>query len=142
MRPSVAIPAALTLALFVSGCGTANAPGPQPDVRASAQPETEGQSRGAPAIEVVDTAFEPTTITIKLGETVRWRQTGVQPHSVTASDGSFDSSPDCSPISTQSCLSEGGTFAFVPARAGTYTYYCRVHGLPDGQGMSGTLVVS
>ena len=92
-------------------------------------------------VVVVDTAFDPPRISISRGAEVVWKQTGGLPHSVTASDESFDSHPDCSPLSVDDCTAEGDTFSFTFEEAGSYDYYCRVHGLPDGTGMSGTVVV-
>ena len=92
-------------------------------------------------VAVVDTAFDPSRISISRGAEVVWKQTGGLPHSVTASDESFDSHPDCSPISVDDCTAEGDTFSFTFEEAGSYDYYCRVHGLPNGTGMSGTVVV-
>ena len=100
-----------------------------------------GAERGSTSARVIDTDFLPLAIEIKAGETVRWKQVGDQPHSVTAADESFDSSPDCGPIESDRCLSEGDTYSHVFEEPGTFTYYCRVHGLPDGSGMVGTVVV-
>lgn len=41
-------------------------------------------------------AFDPADVTIELGATVVWRNTGTHVHTVTAEDGSF-SSPDFEP---------------------------------------------
>ncbi|MGI8774651.1 MAG: cupredoxin domain-containing protein [Actinomycetota bacterium] len=91
--------------------------------------------------KVIDTNFIPRTITVEAGATVNWEQTGDQPHSVTAADGSFDSSPKCGPIDSDKCLGMGDTFSYAFDEPGEFTYYCRVHGLPDGTGMVGTVVV-
>lgn len=91
--------------------------------------------------QVVDTAFDPDDITVAAGSTIVWKQTGLQAHSVTAADESFDSSPGCTPIKTDECLAEGDVFRFKFKEPGAYDYYCRVHGLPDGTGMAGTITV-
>lgn len=91
--------------------------------------------------KVIDTDFRPVTLNVKVGSTVDWTQIGDQPHSVSAVDGSFDSSPDCGPIESEKCLGEGDTFSFTFEKPGEFDYYCRVHGLPDGTGMFGTIVV-
>ena len=93
------------------------------------------------AAKVIDTDFAPVPIEIEAGGTVRWTQVGDQPHSVTAADESFDSSPDCGPLDSDQCLGMGATFAHDFETPGTFAYYCRVHGLPDGTGMAGTVVV-
>lgn len=91
--------------------------------------------------EVVDTAFKPATLKISVGTTVEWVQTGLAPHSVTAADGSFDSSPDCGSIRADECLGPEDRFTHVFDEPGTFIYYCRVHGLPDGTGMAARVVV-
>ncbi|MCD6059366.1 MAG: blue (type 1) copper domain protein [Thermomicrobiales bacterium] len=45
----------------------------------------------AVAVQVVDFAFEPGTLTVPAGATVTWTNAGSRPHTVTADDGSFDS---------------------------------------------------
>lgn len=90
-------------------------------------------------VEVVDNAFEPTTVTVSAGGEVTWTHTGGNPHSVTADDGSFDSHPGCS--AGIGCMSRGDTFSVTFDEPGSYAYYCRVHGAPGGVGMSGTVVV-
>lgn len=92
-------------------------------------------------MKVIDTDFRPAEVTIASGTTIRWRQIGDQPHSVSAVDGSFESSPDCGPIDSDKCLGEGDTFRATFDEVGTFDYYCRVHGLPDGTGMFGTVIV-
>jgi plastocyanin len=39
------------------------------------------------------------------------------------------------------CLGRGDVFTHVFETAGEFAYYCRVHGLPDGTGMFGTVIV-
>ena len=92
-------------------------------------------------MKVIDTDFRPVTVTIAVGSRVDWTQIGDQPHSVTAADGSFDSSPECGPLASDMCLGEGDKFSHTFEEAGEFVYYCRVHGLPDGTGMVGTIIV-
>jgi plastocyanin len=91
--------------------------------------------------EIIDTDFRPLALTIEAGDTVKWTQVGDQPHSVTAADSSFDSSPNCGPLESDKCLGMGDTFSFKFEEPGTYRYYCRVHGLPDGTGMVAKVTV-
>jgi plastocyanin len=95
-------------------------------------------SRGASsAVEIQDNRYVAPTITITAGDTVTWTETGVGTHSVTADDGSFDSSPAC----PTSCLGNGSTFSHTFGTPGTYRYYCHIHGGPGGVGMSGVVTV-
>jgi plastocyanin len=95
-------------------------------------------------VEVVDDAFEPPTIEVTEGDTVRWTQTGSNPHTVTADDESFDSHPDCQTFADAAdgnCMEEGDTYDQTFEEEGEFGYYCRLHGSP-GQGMAGTVVVT
>ncbi|HYO60596.1 MAG TPA: plastocyanin/azurin family copper-binding protein [Actinomycetota bacterium] len=123
-----------------SACGSAGEPA------RGAPAESPTPSRTSPDVrltraKIVDTDFLPKTIEVTTGGSVRWEQVGDQPHSVTAADDSFDSSPACGPLASDRCLGMGDTFVHRFDEPGTFTYYCRVHGLPDGTGMSATVVV-
>lgn len=91
-------------------------------------------------VVVEDNVFEPETIEITEGDTVRWTQEGENPHTITADDGSFDSSPGCPPNFAE-CLMQGDTYEQTFTEAGEVPYYCKVHGGPGGEGMSGVIVV-
>src|SRR5215213_4140216 len=73
-------------------------------------------------VQVVDFAFEPGTITVPVGATVTWTNTGSRSHTVTADDGSFDSGR----------LDPGEQFSQTFDKPGTFTYHCGVH--PEMQG--------
>lgn len=145
------------LALLLQACGGDD---PPPDSVATSAPQADrtpagsraepsdaesddatAERKGSVQVEVIDTAFEPKEITVAAGTKVVWMQIGDQPHSVTANDESFDSAPDCGPIDTDRCDGEGDTFSFTFEEPGEYPYYCRVHGLPSGRGMTGTVTV-
>jgi plastocyanin len=95
-----------------------------------------GVARAATAnVAVKDNFFDQANITVNVGDTVQWTWAGVSPHSVTADDGSFDSNPPPANFQTT------GTFSQTFTTAGTFRYYCRVHGAPGGIGMSGIVTV-
>jgi plastocyanin len=71
--------------------------------------------------------FEPAEVTVAVGETVTWTHDGGLPHTVTATDGAFDSGD----------LAGGDTFAFTAEEPGTIDYACSIH--PE---MTGTVTVS
>src|SRR2546426_8184900 len=83
------------------------------------------------AVQVVDSAFQPQTITVPAGTTVTWTNTGKLPHTVTADDKSFDSGS----------LAPGQTFSHTFSAAATLGYHCQFHGAA-GSGMFGKLVVT
>lgn len=86
-------------------------------------------------IEMKNTAYVPAQRTIAVGDTVRWTNLDGAPHSVTADDGSFDSSPSC--VAGLNCMNSGSSFPHTFNLAGTFTYHCRVH----GDAMTGTITV-
>ncbi|MEX2458076.1 MAG: plastocyanin/azurin family copper-binding protein [Actinomycetota bacterium] len=98
-------------------------------------------AQSAAAVSIQDNAYSPATVTVDVGGTVTWTHSGQNPHSVTADDGSFDSSPNCSTTDFGSCMEGGDTFSHTFPAAGTFAYYCRIHGGPGGSGMSGTVTV-
>src|SRR5436309_10873699 len=90
------------------------------------------RASAATAVTLEDNTFNPRMVTVATGSTVTWTDDGANPHSVTADDGSFDSSPGC----PSACLKRGDTFAFTFPGPGMFRYYCRIHGAPGGRGMS------
>ncbi len=84
------------------------------------------QSAGSrPGVRIVEPAgnpqqwhFDPASITVKLGETVSWTNTGQEFHTVTADDNkSFDSG----------VVNPGVTFLRMFGQAGRYPYHCDFH---------------
>ncbi|MGH3441204.1 MAG: cupredoxin domain-containing protein [Nitriliruptorales bacterium] len=97
------------------------------------------------SVDVQDDQFVPATVTIEAGDTVEWTQSGNNPHTITADDGSFDSHPDCNSFAdgaAGNCMSNGDSNSQTFETAGEIAYYCKIHGAPGGQGMSGTIVVT
>jgi len=92
------------------------------------------------AVEVADNEFTPDRVEVDAGTTVVWTQSGGNPHTVTADDGSFDSSATCPPNFTD-CMQEGDTFEHTFDQPGEFAYHCKIHGGEGGQGMSGVVVV-
>jgi plastocyanin len=86
-------------------------------------------------VSILDNVFNPSAVITGSGDVVRWTHNSFNPHTVTADDGSFDSSPGAA-------LSSGQTFSVTitgPARE--VRYYCKLHGAPGGVGMAGIITV-
>ena len=81
-------------------------------------------------ITIQDDSFNPSTSTVSEGSTVTWNWTGANAHNVTWVTGSPAAS------ATQSA----GTYQRTFTTAGTYEYYCTIHGTPTA-GMRGTITV-
>jgi LPXTG-motif cell wall-anchored protein len=96
-------------------------------------------------VDVQDDRYAPATIEVIEGDTVRWTQSGSNPHTVTASDGSFDSHPDCNNFADAAagnCMAQGDTYEQTFTETGEVDYYCKLHGTSGGAGMAGTVVVA
>lgn len=78
------------------------------------------------AIEIKNFAFSPTTLMVKVGDTVTWTNQDSAGHSATADDGSFDTG----------VLSQGESNTVTFTEAGTFAYHCTPH--PN---IKGTVVV-
>ncbi len=68
-------------------------------------------------VAIVDFDFMPPTRTIAIGDRIVWRNFGSAPHTVTSSDGLFDSG----------ALNAGQLYTRVFTSAGTYEYLCTIH---------------
>lgn len=135
------------VALVLAACAPALDTGFPPS---SPTPEETGESPEPTAtgtvdltgpIDVIDNAFEAKVVRVEVGGTVEWSQSGTQPHTVTASDGSFDSHPDCSFPESDRCLNAGDTYEQAFDAPGEIPYYCKLHGTAAGGGMAGTIIV-
>ncbi len=92
------------------------------------------RAQQAVAVAVVDNAYDPATLQVTAGTTVRWSWTGAGTHSVTGEG--FDSHPNCGPQTPEQCGTNGATFSRRFDQQGTVAYGCRIH--PT---MRGTIVV-
>lgn len=81
-------------------------------------------------VEMSGMRFDPARLQIQTGDTVIWEAYD-DGHTVTARDGSFDSS-------SRGSMAEGDQFRWRFRVPGTYAYYCRVH---HSRGMQGEVVV-
>jgi plastocyanin len=86
-------------------------------------------------VDIKNTSYMPRQRTVTVGDTVTWVNLDSTAHSVTADDGSFDSSPAC--IAGVNCMAESSSFTYTFNDPGTFTYHCRVH----GQAMTGSIIV-
>lgn len=95
--------------LLIAGCyGTKTATQPT-----TTQPATTN------TVEIKGFAFNPSTITVTKGTTVKWTHNDGAPHTVTTTSApvDFDSGR----------MNKGGTFSQIFDTAGTYEYYCSIH---------------
>jgi len=100
----------------------------------------------SPAPEIIDVSmtdeleFVPPEVTIKVGDTVRWTNTGeVFPHTTQDDDGTIWNSNDEFPLPNY--MEPGDVFEFTFTEEGSLPYFCLLHGGPAGIGMAGTVTV-
>ncbi len=80
------------------------------------------------SVSMKNIAFNPADITVSKGTKVTWANNDNVAHTVTASDGMFDSGN----------VNPGKSFSFTFNQAGTFPYYCRYH---VSLGMKGEVTV-
>lgn len=80
----------------------------------------------APSVFIKNDAFSPQILTIVAGQSVTFTNNDDDAHTVTASDGTFDSKG----------LDTNGVWRHTFSKAGNYRYFCELHPF-----MQGTIVV-
>ena len=123
-RKWIAVALVMILALGLVACGAK-----QP-VASTTEPAT--QPTSAPAgtaaeVKISNFAFDPSSLTVKVGTTVSWTNQDSAPHTITSDAGDWDSGQ----------LSKGQSFSYTFDQAGTFAYHCSVH-----PSMTGTIVVT
>src|SRR5580704_2525806 len=83
-------------------------------------------SSSAPAVHMKDDAYQPPSLTVDAGQTVTFTNDDDDAHTVTATDGTFDSKG----------LDTHGVWRHTFAKPGVYKYFCELHPF-----MKGTVVV-
>lgn len=117
------------VALVVSGCygssATPTKPAATPPSGSSGSGSTGGASTAPTAVSIANFAFDPASVTVKVGDTVTWTNNDSTTHTITG-DGGLNSG-DVAP---------GSTYSKTFDKAGTYSYHCSIH-----KTMTGTVVV-
>jgi plastocyanin/LysM repeat protein len=109
-------------------------PAPRPYGQAAPLPAPQA---GQAMVSIQNMAFNPGTITVRVGQQVVWVNNDSVPHTTTS--GSCPGGT-CTPAPgwDSGTLNPGQSFAFTFTTAGTFTYFCRIH----GAAMQGTVVVT
>lgn len=82
-------------------------------------------------VSMLDSCFNGTAHFAPAGRVITISNDGVEPHTFTAVDGSFDTG----------MLQGGEEFDLTIDRPGVYRVWCTLHGTAEGEGMAGVLVV-
>ena len=113
----------LVALVALAGCGSKSTTTPtSPKTTPSTTPKTTTGNK----ISIVDFSFNPSTLTIKPGDTVTWTNTSAgTTHTVTSTG--FDSGQ----------IAPGGTFQHTFPTAGTFDFHCSIH-----TSMTGKIIVT
>jgi plastocyanin len=120
MRALVSALCGVLVACAASGIPRATATGPQ-------SREEGAVSRAPKTVSIKDFAFDPSVVTVAVGDTVVWVNRDFVPHT-SAADSTAWTSPE---------LRTDSRFAFVAGQPGRYPYHCAAHPV-----MRATLVVT
>jgi len=116
---------ATVMIILLVACGGNSTVPAQPSPTATAQPSpTPLLTPVAVAnVKIVQkngqNAFDPATLTVKVGTQVVWTNDTNVPHTVTSDTGVFDTPADY--------LQPHQTFKVIFTKPGTYMYYCNIH---------------
>ena len=121
-----AVVVAATVLIFAFGLLAAACGGGSSGTTATTA-ETGTTTGGGTTAQVImkNRAYDPATVTIKVGDTVTWVNQDAPQHDVVADNGEFKSK----------LFDKGGAFSFTFTKAGTYPYHCSIH-----PGMTGTVI--
>ncbi|HEY3295291.1 MAG TPA: plastocyanin/azurin family copper-binding protein [bacterium] len=105
------------LLIIIAGCSSKNSTGYNNPVG------NPGGSPGANEVWMQNTQFNPSSKTVSVGTALTWTNKDGIPHTVTSGapgspNGTFDSGN----------MAGGATFSHTFSQAGTFPYYCRIHG--------------
>jgi plastocyanin len=117
LRPLVVL---LAAAALLAGCGSSSK-------KSSTSSTSSAPAAGGTTVSMKNIQFAPTSLTVKVGQTVTWTNDDSVVHNVTADDGTFKSSN----------FGGGKTFSWKATKAGTFKYGCTIH-----PGMVATLTVT
>lgn len=123
MKKSISVAVLLLLALALVGLVGCTAGGGGSS-SSNDQPHAGGASAGGNAVTIQNFSFDPSSLTVKAGDTVTWTNKDSATHTVTGTN--WQSGP----------LASGATYSHKFDAAGSYDYHCSIH--PT---MTGTVVV-
>ena len=86
-------------------------------------PQTTGSASGFGTVTISDFRFEPTTLNVTVGTTVRWTNGDGAPHTATAKDGRFDTGR----------LDKGDSGVITFKTPGIFEYKCSFHPSMEGR---------
>jgi plastocyanin len=119
IRRSISAGLVLVVAVVLAACGGTVSQAPTEPSQGTAQVcvSAAADADFAGAVTIENFSMSPTTVSIKVNETVAWTNQDAATHTATLESG------DCSTDS----LSQGAIGKLTFSVAGTYDYKCRIH---------------
>jgi plastocyanin len=110
---------ALLACAAVAGCGSSSSASKSTSTSAPAASSSSSSSAssGTVTIKAAGFAFNPTSVTVKKGQKVKWVNSDPAAHNVTSSDGTLKSKD----------FAQGGSFVWTASKTGTFNYVCTIH---------------
>ena len=120
--------------LTVAGCGSTPT--------SSAPPSSGGKTptgNVATPVSITNSSFSPSSVTIKMGASVKWTNDDVVGHTSTSDAGVWNSGQLSPPSGggPYSGMTAGGSYTYTFSSAGTFNYHCANHTY-----MTGTVTVT
>jgi plastocyanin len=114
------LPLLAVLALAAAGCGSSSSSSSSTPSSSQAAPATSTANNtssggGTVTIDMKNIAFNPTSQTVKVGQTVKWVNQDDVPHNV-----------EGGPLHSKT-FTKGGSYTFTPKKAETISYVCTIH---------------
>jgi plastocyanin len=95
-----------------AGGGSVGVPAAAPSADTSGA-SAKAHKAASASVTMGDLFFSPTSVSIAVGDTVTWNNTGQAPHNATADDGSFSTATIDNGESTSHTFTEAGTFSYI-----------------------------
>jgi plastocyanin len=107
----------LVSAFLAIGCTEKQPTDPINETTASAANETSATAAGSKIadVSIQNFAFEPNSVKISVGDTVKWTNLDSAPHNIKGADFTSES------------LKKDDSFSYTFTKPGTYNYECSIH---------------
>ena len=90
---------------------------PQPPAVTVSSPTGKAHASASASVTMGDFFFSSASVSVAVGDTVTWHNSGQAPHTATANDGSFDTGT----------INPGGSGSHTFNSPGTFSYICTIH---------------
>jgi len=116
--------------LALAACGDSNSSSSSSSGKKKKKKSSTTSTAGGPGVVMQNIQFDPSSVSVKAGNTVTWTNNESVQHDVTADDGSFKSGQPGG-------MKQGDKYEHAFDKAGSFAYKCTIH--PN---MTGTVEVT